>query len=87
MLFARLEVLNISGNRLTDACGSYLSTILKNCKGKVLFSAVQLMQTLVSSPVSNNVQKHMGKQTESLVSFLSHGSDIYSAQISGMQFS
>ncbi|XP_057495942.1 protein TONSOKU isoform X1 [Actinidia eriantha] len=32
VLFARLEVLNISGNRLTDACGSYLSTILKNCK-------------------------------------------------------
>ncbi|KAK7318472.1 hypothetical protein RJT34_03174 [Clitoria ternatea] len=31
VLFARLEVLNISGNRLTDACGSYLSTILKNC--------------------------------------------------------
>ncbi|KAK7822727.1 protein tonsoku [Quercus suber] len=33
VLFARLEVLNISGNRLTDACGSYLSTILENCKG------------------------------------------------------
>ncbi|XP_061345353.1 protein TONSOKU [Gastrolobium bilobum] len=31
VLFARLEMLNISGNRLTDACGSYLSTILKNC--------------------------------------------------------
>ncbi|KAF7840080.1 Protein TONSOKU [Senna tora] len=31
VLFARLEVLNFSGNRLTDACGSYLSTILKNC--------------------------------------------------------
>ncbi|CAL0330027.1 unnamed protein product [Lupinus luteus] len=31
VLFARLEVLNISGNRLTDACGSYLSTILKRC--------------------------------------------------------
>lgn len=35
LLFARLEVLNISGNRLTDACGSYLSTILKNCTGKL----------------------------------------------------
>ncbi|KAK7358853.1 hypothetical protein VNO77_00793 [Canavalia gladiata] len=34
VLFARLEMLNISGNRLTDACGSYLSTILKNCTGK-----------------------------------------------------
>ncbi|KAG8642972.1 hypothetical protein MANES_12G152000v8 [Manihot esculenta] len=32
VLFARLEVLNISGNRLTDACGSYLSTILENCR-------------------------------------------------------
>ncbi|MED6158767.1 hypothetical protein PIB30_035878 [Stylosanthes scabra] len=32
VLFDRLEVLNISGNRLTDACGSYLSTILKKCK-------------------------------------------------------
>ncbi|XP_021728098.1 protein TONSOKU-like isoform X2 [Chenopodium quinoa] len=33
VLFSRLEVLNISGNRLTDACGTYLSTILNNCKG------------------------------------------------------
>ncbi|XP_010551177.1 PREDICTED: protein TONSOKU isoform X2 [Tarenaya hassleriana] len=32
VLFTRLEVLNISRNRLTDACGSYLSTILKSCK-------------------------------------------------------
>ncbi|KAF2284389.1 hypothetical protein GH714_021374 [Hevea brasiliensis] len=32
VLFARLEVLNISGNRLTDACGSYLATILENCR-------------------------------------------------------
>ncbi|KAF6154890.1 hypothetical protein GIB67_018327 [Kingdonia uniflora] len=32
VLLARLEVLNISGNRLTDACGSYLSTILGSCK-------------------------------------------------------
>ncbi|GMH06680.1 hypothetical protein Nepgr_008520 [Nepenthes gracilis] len=32
VLFSRLEVLNISGNRLTDACGSYLATILENCK-------------------------------------------------------
>ncbi|XP_017977769.1 PREDICTED: protein TONSOKU isoform X1 [Theobroma cacao] len=36
VLFTRLEVLNISGNRLTDACGSYLSTILEKCKA--LFS-------------------------------------------------
>ncbi|GAB4847721.1 hypothetical protein Ancab_026783 [Ancistrocladus abbreviatus] len=32
VLLDRLEVLNISGNRLTDACGSYLSAILANCK-------------------------------------------------------
>ncbi|KAL3650013.1 hypothetical protein CASFOL_006416 [Castilleja foliolosa] len=31
-LYARLEVLNISGNCLTDKCASYLSTILRNCK-------------------------------------------------------
>lgn len=29
----RLEVLNLSGNRLTDACSSYLFTILQKCKG------------------------------------------------------
>ncbi|KAK6922850.1 Tetratricopeptide repeat [Dillenia turbinata] len=32
VLFTRLEVLNISGNRLTDACASYLSAILMKCK-------------------------------------------------------
>ncbi|GKU95150.1 hypothetical protein SLEP1_g8546 [Rubroshorea leprosula] len=32
VLFTRLEVLDISGNRLTDGCGSYLLTILENCK-------------------------------------------------------
>ncbi|CAM8913063.1 unnamed protein product [Rhodiola kirilowii] len=32
VLFDRLEMLNLSGNRLTDACGSYLSTILEKCK-------------------------------------------------------
>ncbi|TQD96092.1 hypothetical protein C1H46_018328 [Malus baccata] len=31
-LFARLEVLNISENPLTDTCASCLSTILENCK-------------------------------------------------------
>ncbi|GJM87258.1 hypothetical protein PR202_ga03195 [Eleusine coracana subsp. coracana] len=30
----RLEVLNLSGNRLTDACSSYIFTILQKCKGK-----------------------------------------------------
>ncbi|KAK9073265.1 hypothetical protein SSX86_007589 [Deinandra increscens subsp. villosa] len=32
VLLSRLEVVNISGNRLTDGCASYLSTILQNCK-------------------------------------------------------
>ncbi|GAB2254133.1 hypothetical protein Droror1_Dr00021942 [Drosera rotundifolia] len=32
ILFERLEVLDISGNRLTDASGSYLSTILQKCR-------------------------------------------------------
>ena len=32
MLSSRLEVLNLSENRLTDACCSYLATILQNCK-------------------------------------------------------
>ncbi|XP_062096975.1 protein TONSOKU [Humulus lupulus] len=32
LLFARLEVLNMASNRLTDACASYLSTILRNCR-------------------------------------------------------
>ncbi|XVF17047.1 hypothetical protein REPUB_Repub10bG0083400 [Reevesia pubescens] len=32
VLFTRLEVLNLSGNRLTDACGSYISTILEKCR-------------------------------------------------------
>ncbi|XP_042025536.1 protein TONSOKU-like isoform X2 [Salvia splendens] len=32
VLYARLEVLNVSGNHLTDACASYISTILRNCK-------------------------------------------------------
>ncbi|KAM7523540.1 hypothetical protein LguiA_013442 [Lonicera macranthoides] len=32
VLISRLEVLNISGNRLTDSCATYFSTILKSCK-------------------------------------------------------
>ncbi|XP_020572962.1 protein TONSOKU isoform X2 [Phalaenopsis equestris] len=32
VMFKRLEVLNLAQNRLTDACSSYLSTILENCK-------------------------------------------------------
>ncbi|KAG9128852.1 hypothetical protein Leryth_009609 [Lithospermum erythrorhizon] len=32
VLYTRLEVLNISGNRLTDSCSSYLSKIVQNCR-------------------------------------------------------
>ncbi|KAK4775290.1 hypothetical protein SAY86_010225 [Trapa natans] len=32
VLFERLVMLNISGNRLTDSCGYYISTILKSCR-------------------------------------------------------
>ncbi|XP_019704560.2 protein TONSOKU isoform X1 [Elaeis guineensis] len=32
VMFSRLEVLNLSENRLTDACSSYLASILENCK-------------------------------------------------------
>ncbi|EPS65129.1 hypothetical protein M569_09649, partial [Genlisea aurea] len=33
LLYGRLEVLDVSGNCLTDACASYLSTIIRTCKG------------------------------------------------------
>ncbi|XP_071741146.1 protein TONSOKU-like [Rutidosis leptorrhynchoides] len=33
VILSRLEVLNISGNRLTDGCANYLSIILQKCKG------------------------------------------------------
>ncbi|XP_062220506.1 protein TONSOKU-like [Phragmites australis] len=32
VMTVRLEVLNLSGNRLTDACSSYLFTILQKCR-------------------------------------------------------
>ncbi|KMZ57606.1 Protein TONSOKU [Zostera marina] len=41
VLFTRLEVLNLSENRLTDACSSYLSTILMNCKALYSLSIEQ----------------------------------------------
>ncbi|GER29629.1 tetratricopeptide repeat (TPR)-containing protein [Striga asiatica] len=42
LLYARLEVLNISGNNLSDKCASYLSTVLRNCKGKTLVTQLDI---------------------------------------------
>ncbi|KAA8531034.1 hypothetical protein F0562_005743 [Nyssa sinensis] len=57
VLFSRLEVLNISGNRLTDACGSYLSTILENCK--VLYS-LNLERCSITSRTIQKVADALG---------------------------
>ncbi|CAA7405317.1 unnamed protein product [Spirodela intermedia] len=46
VLLSRLEVLNLSENRLTDACGSYLSAILVSCRS--LYS-LNLEQTCITS--------------------------------------
>ncbi|XP_078447079.1 tetratricopeptide repeat (TPR)-containing protein isoform X2 [Wolffia australiana] len=46
VLLSRLEVLNLSGNRLTDACSFYIGTILLNCKS--LYS-LNLEQTSITS--------------------------------------
>ncbi|XP_010549170.1 PREDICTED: protein TONSOKU-like [Tarenaya hassleriana] len=54
VLFNRLEVLNISRNRLTDACGSYLSTILKSCKA--LYSLNVEQCSLTSRTIQKIVQ-------------------------------
>lgn len=45
VLYTRLEVLNVSGNRLTDACASYISTILKNCKALYTLNIEQCSMT------------------------------------------
>ncbi|CAJ1937877.1 unnamed protein product [Sphenostylis stenocarpa] len=57
LLFARLEVLNISGNRLTDACGSYLSTILKNCTdSRCRYAPFHLLTFCVAALCSLNIE-------------------------------
>ncbi|XP_068667550.1 protein TONSOKU [Aristolochia californica] len=52
LLFDRLEVLNVSENCLTDACGSHLSTILKNCKA--LYS-LKIEQCSITSRTVQNI--------------------------------
>ncbi|XAR73209.1 hypothetical protein NMG60_11007107 [Bertholletia excelsa] len=68
VLFARLEVLNISGNRLTDACGSYLSTILKNCKA--LYS-LNIERCSITSRTIQKLADSLG--SESVLSQISIG--------------
>nr|CAB3451284.1 unnamed protein product [Digitaria exilis] len=64
----RLEVLNLSGNRLTDACSSYLFTILQKCKALYSLNVEQCSIT------SRTVQKMADALHEgSVLSHLSLG--------------
>ncbi|XP_024992039.1 protein TONSOKU [Cynara cardunculus var. scolymus] len=75
VLLSRLEVLNISGNRLTDGCASYLSTILQNCK------ALYSLNIECCSITSRTIQKVTDSlDSESLLSELFIG---YNSSISG----
>ncbi|KAD6119229.1 hypothetical protein E3N88_10500 [Mikania micrantha] len=75
VLLSRLEVVNISGNRLTDGCASYLSTILQNCK------ALYSLNIQNCSITSRTIQKVTDSlNSESLLSELFIG---YNSSISG----
>ncbi|GAB2283147.1 hypothetical protein Dimus_017676 [Dionaea muscipula] len=75
VLFGRLEVLNISGNRLTDACGTYLSTILEKCR------ALYSLNVERCSITTRTIQKIADAlDAESALSQLSLG---YNSPISG----
>ncbi|KAL5213496.1 hypothetical protein ABZP36_024343 [Zizania latifolia] len=64
----RLEVLNLSGNRLTDACSSYIFTILQKCKALYSLNVEQCSIT------SRTVQKMADALHEgSVLSHLSLG--------------
>nr|BAD19291.1 putative BRUSHY1 [Oryza sativa Japonica Group]BAD19549.1 putative BRUSHY1 [Oryza sativa Japonica Group] len=66
----RLEVLNLSGNRLTDACGSYLFTVLQKCKALYSLNVEQCSIT------SRTVQKMADALHEgSVLSHLSLGNN------------
>ncbi|KAI3975689.1 hypothetical protein MKX01_023115 [Papaver californicum] len=68
VLFARLEMLNVSGNRLTDGCGEYLSTILGSCK------ALYSLNIERCSITSRTIQKVAGAiSSGSVLSHLSIG--------------
>ncbi|KAJ0618497.1 putative tetratricopeptide-like helical domain superfamily, leucine-rich repeat domain superfamily [Helianthus annuus] len=75
VLLSRLEVVNISGNRLTDGCASYLSTILQNCK------ALYSLNIQNCSITSRTIQKVTDSlNSESLLSELFIG---YNSSITG----
>lgn len=68
VMFARLEVLNLSENRLTDACSFYLSSILKNCRA--LYS-LNIEQCSITSRTIQKIADSL--QDESVLSHLSLG--------------
>ncbi|ONK61173.1 uncharacterized protein A4U43_C08F26980 [Asparagus officinalis] len=68
VLFARLEVLNLSGNRLTDSCSSYLYTILEKCKA--LYS-LNIEQCSITSRTIQKVADAL--RDDSVLSHLSIG--------------
>ncbi|KAE8696436.1 Protein TONSOKU [Hibiscus syriacus] len=81
VLFTRLEVLNISGNRLTDACGSYLSTIIEKCR------ALYSLNVERCSITSRTVQKVADAlDTDSLLSqlFIGHNNPVSGNAISSL---
>ncbi|BAF10240.2 Os02g0784100 [Oryza sativa Japonica Group] len=76
----RLEVLNLSGNRLTDACGSYLFTVLQKCKECVfclhIVTALYSLNVEQCSITSRTVQKMADALHEgSVLSHLSLGNN------------
>ncbi|XP_031476796.1 protein TONSOKU isoform X2 [Nymphaea colorata] len=80
VLFSRLEVLNLSENRLTDACASYLSVILKNCKALYSLNlekcsiTSRTVQTIADSIQSESSLSHLalGKNNPISVSVIMH---------------
>ncbi|KAJ1298868.1 hypothetical protein BS78_01G486600 [Paspalum vaginatum] len=82
ILTNRLEVLNLSGNRLTDACSSYLFTILQKCKAlcslnveqcSITSRTVQKMADALhegsNNPISSNAMLNLLSKLASLTRF------------------
>ncbi|XP_039033886.1 protein TONSOKU-like [Hibiscus syriacus] len=81
VLFTRLEVLNISCNRLTDACGSYLLTIIEKCR------ALYSLNVERCSITSRTVQKVADAlDTDSVLSqlFIGHNNPVSGNAISSL---
>ncbi|GMI77993.1 BRUSHY1, TONSOKU, MGOUN3 [Hibiscus trionum] len=79
VLFTRLEVLNISGNRLTDACGSYLSTIIEKCRA--LYS-LNLERCSITSRTVQKVADALDTESVLLQLFIGHNNPISGNAIS-----